>query len=251
MLNSLIFAVTLTTKVLGAGDLTCNVYLHYPDNTRGELPFFWSQRDAGTYSQSRVEDLADLPRVLVKAGRGVVLVVDEPGIEPDPATPSGFKVNEAVRAQVTPNDLVNCGLNAVAWAMTKPSASMQRGIGFHGLGSGTEVVARTYLRGLKTAATWLPALKLVELASAQPAVLETLDELAAVRAPANFQVYQGLHDDAAVLADLQELEIANAAHVAAHEPWLRLEARYYNAGKDLNDAAIDDQLFAWHMTFLP
>lgn len=240
-------AVTLKTRVSASADLTCNVYLHYPDNSRGELPIAWVQADAGTYTKSRPTDLDAAAGYLVRAGKAAVLAFDKPGIEADVAAPTGFRVDEAVVARVTGDDLVACAMGAVSWAMNEPAASLAKGLAFHGHGTGSAVVARAYERALATNAVWAKAVRLVELSSlplGQP-LRRTLETLAESKAPATFQLFQGLDDTAAPAAEVMDFESWNEQRLAAQQPGLTLGVRYYQAGHELNMSAVNDMLFAW------
>ena len=100
--------ITWETPDTGDG-LTCKVFLHNPENKDNKkMPLYFSQQGSGIYTRAFEQDNASY----------YFLVLDKPGIFPDPNNPDPNKpiVDHSKYDNYTQTDLSNCADSAIQWA---------------------------------------------------------------------------------------------------------------------------------------
>ena len=120
--------------------LTCKVFLHTPENKDNKkMPLYFSQQGSGIYTRAYEQDNASY----------YFLVLDKPGIFPDPNNPDPNKpiVDHSKYDNYTQTDLSNCADSAIQWA---DNYLVQSGLAYNNL-----VYVRGHSEGSLIVTRWL------------------------------------------------------------------------------------------------
>jgi hypothetical protein len=141
------WAEVLIQPVAGYEGRTCTAYLHVPENTEPSalLYYEWGTGIGSVANYIPIEETD-----LFSAGRMAILTVDKPGISPKNNTSNEAIVDHAAYDLYTTRERMECGKNALHWALSLNKFTTDRGIFFQGHSEGTQVVTYVYQLLLKT-----------------------------------------------------------------------------------------------------
>ncbi len=154
LMSQVLSASTLKQSVSGFSGRTCTAYLHLPKNTTpSALVYYeWGSGIASVAHYIPVE-LIDL----FSAGKIAVLTADKIGLSPaTQSVPVGEVDTEAVvdrqvYIHITTAERVECGKNALIWALQSGRFTTDQGIFFQGHSEGAQVIALIYQDWLSSA----------------------------------------------------------------------------------------------------
>ena len=136
----------LRTAVEARPGMNCEVYLSLPAN--GPVTGLYYQRSGtGLYSMAALSPTA---ASLIEKERLARLVLDRPGILPDPSHPEGALVDENTYFKTTHSDLIKCTVQALNWAFQQKELKDVPAVVLAGHSEGTEIVVRSYLELART-----------------------------------------------------------------------------------------------------
>lgn len=154
---------TISTAVKSERGLTCKAYLHVADEKLRDLPLFVGQAGTGVYTNSTVHNLDPFTSDLIKKKLAAVLVIDKPGIIPDPTNKDDGARAEEPYYRYIADDLVSCLDSSISWAVKSHFVSEKRGIALNGHSEGAIAMVSLYQQSLKRNAKWASHVKFVML----------------------------------------------------------------------------------------
>jgi hypothetical protein len=151
-------AAVRQTQVRTSRAQICSSYLHVP-HAGFSFPLVLEAQASGIKSFDVADRLLPSSKKIYRESRAAVLAFNKPGVMAVAYEKTGYRVDKILHGKYTQDDLVECALNSLVWALREKEVADGASIIFRGDGEGAQILARVYLKLVKEKSPLLERIK--------------------------------------------------------------------------------------------